>query len=68
VKIVSATAGAYIVSITALIAATVLAALGHTVPDELWSLGAVGLGAGAGATVPTRFVETGSTPGTSGVQ
>lgn len=59
---------AYLLSIVALVGAVVLGALGKPVPSELWQLAAVGVGAGAGATVPTRFVETSSTPGPAGVQ
>ena len=58
----------YLVSIVALIGAVVLAALGKPVPAELWQLAAVGIGAGVGATVPTRFVETSASPGPAGVK
>ena len=59
---------AYLLSIVSLIGAVVLGALGKPVPGELWQLAAVGVGAGAGATVPTRYVETSATPGPAGVQ
>lgn len=32
---------------------TVLAALGHPVPTELWTLAGVGVGGGAGVSLPT---------------
>lgn len=47
----------YIVSAVAVAGSVVISALGHPVPDQLWSIAAVGLGAGAGATVPTRYAE-----------
>lgn len=59
-------ASGYLVSAVTVIGAVVLAALGHPVPDQLWTLAEVGLGAGAGATVPGRYVESStSTPVTT---
>lgn len=67
-SLVTGPAAAYVVSVVALIGCVVLGALGKAIPAELWQLAAVGLGVGAGATVPTRYVETSASPGPAGVQ
>ena len=67
-SLITGPAAAYLVAIVALLGSVVLAALGRTVPPELWQLGAAAFGAGAGASVPTRFVETSASPGPAGVQ
>lgn len=58
-------ASGYLVSAVTVIGAVLLAALGHPVPDQLWTLAEVGLGAGAGATVPGRFVESSTSSATT---
>lgn len=58
-------AAGYIVSTVTVIGAVVLAALGRGVPDQLWTLAEVGLGAGVGATVPGRSSEPTSSPATA---
>lgn len=67
-RLLSGPSAGYLAGIVAAIGAVVLAALGKSVPSELWQLAALGIGAGAGGTVPTRFVETSSTPGPAGVK
>lgn len=59
--LVSPAAG-YIVSTITVVGAVVLAALGRGVPDQLWTLAEVGLGAGVGATVPGRSAEPAAPP------
>ena len=47
-------ASGYVVSVVTIAGAVLLAALGHTVPDQLWTLAATGLGVGAGASLPSQ--------------
>lgn len=44
---------AYAVGAIALIGAVVLVGTGHSVPGELWVIGAGGVGVGGGATIPS---------------
>jgi hypothetical protein len=50
--LLSGPASGYLVSAVTVVGAVVLAAFGRAIPDQLWTLAEVGLGAGAGATVP----------------
>ena len=45
------------VVVIVVICATVLAATSHTVPDQLWLLGGLAVGGGAGATIPRWRAE-----------
>jgi hypothetical protein len=47
-------ASGYVVSVVTVAGAVLLAALGHAVPDQLWTLAATGLGVGAGASLPSQ--------------
>lgn len=55
-------AAGYIVSTLTVVGAVVLAALGRGIPDQLWTIAEVGLGAGAGATLPGRSTEPAGPP------
>lgn len=61
-SLMSGPVSGYLVSASAVVGSVVLVGLGHAVPDQLWQLAAVGLGVGAGATVPTRYVESPASP------
>jgi hypothetical protein len=55
--LLSGPASGYLVSAVTVVGAVVLAAFGRAIPDQLWTLAEVGLGAGAGATFPRRLGE-----------
>lgn len=44
--------GLYLLTTVGLIAAAVIAAVGHPVPDQLWTIDTVLVGAAAGVTIP----------------
>lgn len=65
-RVLTGPAAGYLITALTIVGAVLLTALGHTIPDQLWTLAAGGLGAGAGATIPARYVETStSLPATS---
>lgn len=49
--------GGYIIAALVIIAATVLAVADKSVPTELWTFGALALGVGGGATLPSTKTE-----------
>ena len=59
-------ASGYVVSVVTVAGAVLLAALGHSVPDQLWTLAATGLGVGAGASLPSQHATEPATAATPG--
>jgi len=55
-------ASGYVVSVVTVAGAVLLAALGHPVPDQLWTLAATGLGVGAGASLPSQHTTEPASP------
>lgn len=55
-------ASGYVVSVVTVAGAVLLAALGHAVPDQLWTLAATGLGVGAGASLSSQHTTEPASP------